>query len=260
MPEDSPHRESSERVGFWTRSKAALNEHGVSCDPHHRCVDARWDHPADPPRLTTAEATVKPHANYAEAAEKLERWIRTEIDQKEIPGLSIALIDDQQVVWAQGFGYADARRRIPASAETVYRVGSVSKLFTDIALMQLVEQGLLDLDAPVRDYLPEFTPKQTTGKPITLRHLMSHRSGLVRESPVGNYFDPTGPTLTETVKSLNETTLVYDPEFKSKYSECGHCRGGARAGAGGGRGVCPGHVTPVARTTQARSHPVHANV
>lgn len=173
------------------------------------------------PRLTTAEATVKPHANYAEAAEKLERWIRAELDQKEIPGLSIALIDDQQVVWAQGFGYADARRRIPASAETVYRVGSVSKLFTDIAVMQLVESGLLDLDAPVRDYLPEFTPKQRTGKPITLRHLMSHRSGLVRESPVGNYFDPTEPTLTETVKSLNETALVYDPEFKSKYSNAG---------------------------------------
>ncbi|SIO60270.1 D-alanyl-D-alanine dipeptidase [Singulisphaera sp. GP187] len=173
------------------------------------------------PRATMADATVPPREPYAEVAKKLESWISSEIDQKEIPGLSIALIDDQQVAWARGFGFADPRRRVPASAETVYRVGSVSKLFTDIAVMQLVEQGLLDLDAPVSDSLPGFAPKQTKGKPITLRQLMSHRSGLVRESPVGHYFDPTEPSLDATVKSLNDTALVYAPEFKTKYSNAG---------------------------------------
>ncbi|AGA27135.1 serine hydrolase [Singulisphaera acidiphila] len=173
------------------------------------------------PCATLAEDTVPPREPYAEAAKRLEQWITSEIDQKEIPGLSIALVDDQQVVWARGFGFADPQRRLPASAETIYRVGSVSKLFTDIAVMQLAEQGLLDLDAPVQNYLPEFAPKQTSGKPITLRQLMSHRSGLVRESPVGNYFDPTEPTLVATVKSLNETALVYPPEFKTKYSNAG---------------------------------------
>ncbi|WP_406695519.1 serine hydrolase [Singulisphaera sp. Ch08] len=173
------------------------------------------------PRGALAEVTIPPREPYAEAAKKLESWITSEIDQKEIPGLSIALVDGQQIVWARGFGFADSRRRLPASAETVYRVGSVSKLFTDIAVMQLVEQGMLNLDTPVQEYLPEFAPKQTAGKPITLRHLMSHRSGLVRESPVGHYFDPTEPTLAASVKSLNETALVYAPEFKTKYSNAG---------------------------------------
>src|SRR5262249_23897101 len=127
-----------------------------------------------------------------------------------------ALVDDQTIVWAAGFGFADPKT--PATANTVYRVGSVSKLITDIAVMQLVEQGLYDLDAPVSQYLPDFTPKNPFGKEITLRQLMSHRSGLVREPPVGHYFDPTEPGLARTVKSLNATELVYAPESKTKYS------------------------------------------
>ena len=97
-----------------------------------------------------------------------------------------------------GFGFQDRAKKIPATAETVYRVGSVSKLFTDVAIMQLVEEGKLDLDAPVAKYIPDFKPVYKEGqKPITLRMLMAHRSGLIRESPIGNYFDPTEPTLEE---------------------------------------------------------------
>ena len=96
---------------------------------------------------------------------------------KKLPALSIALVDDQRIVWARGFGFADAAGTVPASADTVYRVGSVSKLFTDLAVMQLVEQGRLDLDAPVSRLLPEFTPVNPFKVPITLRHLMSHRAG-----------------------------------------------------------------------------------
>jgi serine beta-lactamase-like protein LACTB len=81
-----------------------------------------------------------------------------------------------------------------------------------------MEMGLIDLDGPVSTYLPEFKPKNPFGKMITLRQILSHRSGLVRESPVGNYFDDTNPTLAATVKSLNETALVYAPETKTSYS------------------------------------------
>ena len=112
-------------------------------------------------------------------------------------------------------------RKRPATAETVYRVGSVSKLFTDMAVMRLVEQGEIDLDAPVTKYLPEFQPRSPFNKPITLRMLMSHRAGLVREPPTGNYFAPDHPSLADTVRSLNDTELVYEPEAKSKYSNAG---------------------------------------
>ena len=138
---------------------------------------------------SSTQATTAPRKDYAAAVATLEQFITHEMADKELPALSIALVDDQQVVWAKGLGFADAKRKVPATAETVYRVGSVSKLFTDIAVMQLVEQRKLDLDAPVTRYLPEFSPRNPFGKPITLRQLMSHRSGLVREPPVGNYFE-----------------------------------------------------------------------
>jgi CubicO group peptidase (beta-lactamase class C family)/D-alanyl-D-alanine dipeptidase len=157
-------------------------------------------------------------ARYAGVYPALEQFIRREMEDKELPAVSVALVDDQRVVWAKGFGFADPKARTPATEETVYRVGSVSKLFTDIAVMQLVERGKLDLDAPVTKYLPEFQPKNPFGKAITLRQLMSHRSGLARETPVGSYFDPTEPSLTNTIASLNETELVYGPETHTKYS------------------------------------------
>jgi CubicO group peptidase (beta-lactamase class C family)/D-alanyl-D-alanine dipeptidase len=156
--------------------------------------------------------------DYAEVVDALRPFIAQQLTEKQIPGLSIALVDDQQIVWAQGFGVADPKSKKPATAATVYRIGSVSKLFTDIAIMQLVERGELNLDAPVSDYLPEFHPRNPFGTAITLRELMSHRSGLLREPPVGNYFDPTEPSLAATVRSLNDTELVFAPQTHTKYS------------------------------------------
>ncbi len=176
------------------------------------------------PSLLWAQASVPPAAPYAGATRALDAFIAREVELKRLPALSVALIDDQRVVWAKGYGHADLTKKTPATAETVYRVGSVSKLFTDVAVMRLVEKGLLDLDAPVTKYLPDFKPRPLSdkpAKPITLRQLMAHRSGLVREPPVGNYFDPETLSLEKTVKSLNDTTLVYEPEAKAKYSNAG---------------------------------------
>jgi CubicO group peptidase (beta-lactamase class C family)/D-alanyl-D-alanine dipeptidase len=166
----------------------------------------------------TAQERIDPPPKYAAAVRALEPFVAAEVRDKQLPALSIALVDDQQIVWAGGFGLRDPQTKAPAAAATVYRVGSVSKLFTDLAVMRLVEQGALDLDAPVTDYLHDFHPQNPFGKPITLRHLMAHRSGLVREPPVGNYFDPTDPPLAATVASLNRTTLVLPPGAKTKYS------------------------------------------
>lgn len=173
------------------------------------------------PRATHAADAIGPQPGYEAIAARLQRLARHEMDDKGLPALSIALVEGQQIVWAAGFGWADRQQQVPASAATVYRVGSVSKLFTDVAVMQLVERDELDLDAAVTNYLPDFQPRNPFAAPITLRQLMSHRAGLVRESPVGNYFDPTEPSLEETVESLNRTQLVYAPGARTKYSNAG---------------------------------------
>jgi serine beta-lactamase-like protein LACTB len=163
----------------------------------------------------------QPPARYADAIKHLEVVIERERQDAGIPGLSVAVVDDQSIVWAKGFGHADLARTRLLGQDTVFRVGSVSKLFTDIAVMQLVEEGKLDLDADVTKYLPDFKPNNPSGKAITLRQLMAHRSGLVREPPVGNYFDPDSPSLTKTVASLNGVPIVYEPGAKIKYSNAG---------------------------------------
>jgi CubicO group peptidase (beta-lactamase class C family)/D-alanyl-D-alanine dipeptidase len=170
------------------------------------------------PVLGRAQATVGPSPKYAEAVKALERWLAHEVEGKQLPALSLALVDDQEVVWARGFGFADPKTKAPATADTLYRVGSVSKPFTALLLMILVELGLIDLDVPVSRYLPDFQPKNPYDKAITLRQILCHRSGLVRESPVGNYFDDTHPTLTQTVRSLNQTELLHAPGSKTAYS------------------------------------------
>ena len=170
------------------------------------------------PATAASQEAIGPDARYASVVGALERYITHEMKDKALPGLSIALVDGDRIVWSRGFGWEDSTRQAPATAETVYRVGSVSKLFTDIGVMQLVERGTIDLDVPVTRYLPDFRPVNRFGKPITLRQLMSHRAGLVREPPVGNYFETTAPSLARTVASLNRTRLVYAPESTIKYS------------------------------------------
>jgi CubicO group peptidase (beta-lactamase class C family)/D-alanyl-D-alanine dipeptidase len=170
------------------------------------------------PAAAAAQPATIAAAKYAKAAEALEQWIAAEVTDKRLPALSIALVDDQRIVWARGFGLADPEANKPATADTLYRVGSVSKLFTDIAIMQIVEHGGIDIDASVTDYLPDFKPTNPFNKPITLRQMMAHRSGLVREPPVGHYFDDTNPGVAKMVESLNRTALVYEPGTRTKYS------------------------------------------
>ncbi|MEZ4701433.1 MAG: serine hydrolase [Rhodothermales bacterium] len=174
------------------------------------------------PRLILATlivlASCRPQPDVDPVMTALDAYIRYEMADKDIPSLSIALVDGREVVWTSGYGVAQPASSTPATGETVYRVASLSKLFTAMAVMQLVEQGRLDLDAPITRYLPDFQPANPFGTPITLRQIHSHRSGIVREPPVGHYFDPTEPSIAATVESLNRTTLVYAPTTQTKYS------------------------------------------
>lgn len=148
----------------------------------------------------------------------LEENVGAYVEQRKLPALTVQIVDQNGPVWTAGYGAGEKLSVGSIDGSTVYRVGSVSKLFTDIALMQLVEEGLVDLSAPVATYLPSFAPKNPFNKDITVEALMSHRSGLVREPPVGNYFDATQPSIKQTVDSLNATTLVYEPGTKVQYS------------------------------------------
>ena len=149
----------------------------------------------------------------------LERFIVAQMSQHAIPGLAIAVVDGDRIVWAKGFGRVDptdSTRNV--TAETPFRVASVSKLFTDIGVMQRVERGRFHLDSSVALYASDFAPTLNGMRMPTLRELLKHQSGIVREPPVGHYFDPTSPSLAATVASLNGKPLVFAPGTVTKYS------------------------------------------
>jgi CubicO group peptidase (beta-lactamase class C family) len=109
----------------------------------------------------------------------VDGFVSGELEAYDVAGLTVAVVKDGQLFFAKGYGWADVERRIPVEAEkTLFRPGSVSKLFTWTAVMQLVEQGKLDLDTDVNTYLTQFKIPATYPAPITLRHALTHTVGL----------------------------------------------------------------------------------
>lgn len=136
------------------------------------------------------------------------------------PGLSAAVAVDGRIVWAEGFGLADAENQVPVSPESRFRLGSISKLITAAAAAKLVESGKLDLDAPVQRYVPSFPDK---GQPITPRQLAGHLAGIRHYAPqdfalpVRRY-----ERLTEGLGIFQNDPLVHAPGSAYLYSSYGY--------------------------------------
>jgi CubicO group peptidase (beta-lactamase class C family) len=111
-------------------------------------------------------------------AERIDEFVSQQVERHRIPGLALALVDDKQIFFMKGYGKADPTGRI-VTPETPFLLASASKPLTAVAVMQLVEAGEVNLDAPVQRYIPEFTLADTsTSRQITVRHLLLHTSGL----------------------------------------------------------------------------------
>ena len=116
--------------------------------------------------------------NVNKAIEKLEAFIRKKMRVDCIPGMTVSVTDRNRTLWRRDFGYADADRKRPVGRDTLFQIGSISKSFASVALLQLVEQGKVDLEKPVRQYLP-WLEIRSRHDPITLHHLLSHIAGIL---------------------------------------------------------------------------------
>lgn len=125
-----------------------------------------------------AEPTGKP--DYSALIEKYTRLFEAEMGKLKITGMSVALTDENQMVWSRGFGSEDLANNKQASSRTIYGIGSMTKVFTAAAVMQLQEHKGIDIDKPLRAYLPAFKIKSSFGSPdlITPRGVLTHHSGL----------------------------------------------------------------------------------
>lgn len=155
--------------------------------------------------------------------QEITKFIEKEMKSTGTIGLSIALVDNQELVWSEGFGYADLKNKIKATPQTIYRVGSISKLFTATSVMQLAESGKIDIDDPIQNYIPEFKIKSRFEKPgaITPRNVLTHHSGL--PSDVFYQFFSNKPDPFQTVvKLLNEEYTCTQPNTIFSYSNAGY--------------------------------------
>jgi CubicO group peptidase (beta-lactamase class C family) len=175
--------------------------------------------------------------DYTYTKEYISWLIKQEMDDADVTGLSIALVDDKETVWAQGFGYADKQANIKATPDTIYNVGSISKVLTATAAMQLAEQGKLDIDQPLQKYLPEFSIKSRFGDThkITPRNIMTHHSGLPCNWLQGMIERHPGP-FTEVVTAVKNEYMAYPTDYVFAYSNLGITLLGATVGKLGGTG------------------------
>lgn len=158
---------------------------------------------------------------YTELA--LSRAMRTH----KIPGIAVALIDGQNIIYENGFGVADLETKTPITIDTIFNAGSVAKLFTGIEIMRMYEQGLIDIDAPVSQYLPDFSIKSTWSESaadiITIRDILNHRSGLPRGSGLlGWHWDARPEVMSAQVESAAELYQAYPAGHWYKYSNFGY--------------------------------------
>ena len=166
---------------------------------------------------STLSAMAAPDA-YAPVTKRLTATIKREMAVNKVKGLSIALVDDQRVVWSRGFGYADEAAKVLATVDTVYRAGSISKVLTSMRAMQLREAGRLDIDADVRRVLPDFSVHSRFGdKPITARMLMTHHSGLPTDVVAGMWTE-NPDTLAQFVPKIARESLASAPATEFRYS------------------------------------------
>jgi CubicO group peptidase (beta-lactamase class C family) len=157
------------------------------------------------------------------AAER--RRIVESMAQEDIPGVAVCLIREDAPVWVEGIGVTDKRSGRRVSVDTIFSIQSTSKNITAVATLIAVQQGLLHLDAPIGDYLPDFSVQSRFDKApqaqITLRLLLSHRAGFTHEASVGNNYAPESASFEAHVRSIAASWLRYPVGERYRYSNLG---------------------------------------
>lgn len=149
------------------------------------------------------------------------QWLKELISDNGIAGVAAGIQIGDSISWNDAQGYSDLEKGLPFNIGTRTRIASIAKPMTALAIMQLVETGKLDLDTPIRKYIPEFIDMSTT--PITTRHLLSHTSGIDgyksgKEAESRNHF----PNLTSAMKVFSDRKLKFEPGSDYLYSTYGY--------------------------------------
>ncbi len=161
----------------------------------------------------------------AEFVKALEAGLPAWIKQGDVPGVAVAVVDDKRVLWQGVYGFTSRAKDKPVTPRTLFSIQSMSKSFAALGVLAAVQDGLLDLDRPITEYLPDFTVhsafEESPERKMTLRHLLSHKAGFTHEAPVGGNFDGRPAAFAEHTRSISDTWLRYPVGYRYAYSNLG---------------------------------------
>jgi CubicO group peptidase (beta-lactamase class C family) len=151
----------------------------------------------------------------------MPEWLK----QRDAPGVGIAVVDNKAVLWSEVYGHTTRSKDKPVTPRTLFSIQSMSKSLAALGVLMAVQDGLLDLAAPITDYLPDFSVRSRfedhAERKMTLRHLLSHRAGFSHEAPVGSNYDSRPTSFEEHVLSISDTWLRYPVGYRYSYSNMG---------------------------------------
>jgi CubicO group peptidase (beta-lactamase class C family) len=160
-----------------------------------------------------------PLPKWADAVEQGRQIVRAGVTDQNLPGISVAVGVGGDIVWAEGFGWADLENRVPVSPEMRFRIGTASTALTSAAVGLLLERGRLKLDEKIQTYVPEFPEKQW---PVTLRQLMGHLAGVRNDGgDEGPLFSVRCERPVEALQYFKDGALLFEPGTQYRYSRYG---------------------------------------
>jgi CubicO group peptidase (beta-lactamase class C family) len=171
------------------------------------------------PRQVPSATHSEPAPEWADAVQQGRQIVRASLTEQNLPGLSVAVGIGGDIVWAEGFGFADLDKRAPVTPDHRFRIGTASTVLTSAAVGMLLEQGRLRLDDVIQTYVPAFPEKQW---PVTLRHLMAHLAGVRTDSgDEGPLFSERCERPIEALQHFAGSSLLFEPGTQYRYSSYG---------------------------------------
>ena len=183
----------------------------------YMAVTATPLHP-NPQAMPSVAGSARP-AKWADSVERARQIVRMGAAAQNMPGVSVAVGVGGDIVWAEGFGFADLESRVPVAPNMRFRIGTASTVLTSAAVGLLLEKGRLNLDSEIQTYVPDFPEKEW---PVTVRQLMGHLAGVRNDGgDEGPLFSVHCERPVEALEVFSERSLLFEPGTKFRYSSYG---------------------------------------
>lgn len=165
---------------------------------------------------------VREHDDLSTAITLLDKWLAKKAHDTHLPGLAMGVIHNGELIWGKGYGYANVEEQTPVTLDTRFRIASITKTFTAVAILQLYDAGKLRLDDPISTYLDWFDLQFPDAPEITIYHCLTHTSGLPRDATIPHWTENQFQDWVEVISTTKTRQPMMPPLQDFSYSNLGY--------------------------------------